>query len=297
MKNCIVRILGNDLSGIHGENQTFSNLEFTLTHEQDFQNTDKLYILNRIVNKEKRKRIINLLNKYNTDYLEIKFLKEDFDKWYEIEDVCKKWSDSKTLKNILKNKYRQREIYESLKYLNRYVININGARNFALDYCKKKYKWSFILDSNSFLLEDFNSILTNVDSSVEYIAIPQIRIHSNDDIFLPEKLNKYQKKEPQLIFKNTSKITFNSNMTYGVGDKAELLRVLNIPGIWDIWKNSDVLFGIKDRPKEDVKHLITGRIIRLSHYNKTMDDSYTNFLNRLSGLFNLIKEIREGKYD
>ena len=32
MKNCIVRILGNDLSGIHGENQTFSNLEFTLTH-------------------------------------------------------------------------------------------------------------------------------------------------------------------------------------------------------------------------------------------------------------------------
>ena len=47
--NIIIRILGNDLNGIHSNNQTIENLKFTLINENEFVNTDKLYILNRIL--------------------------------------------------------------------------------------------------------------------------------------------------------------------------------------------------------------------------------------------------------
>ena len=51
--NLIIRILGNDLSGLHGENQTYNNLKFTLENEPEFENTDKMFLLNRIYNQEK----------------------------------------------------------------------------------------------------------------------------------------------------------------------------------------------------------------------------------------------------
>ncbi|MAZ31199.1 MAG: hypothetical protein CMP57_03790 [Flavobacteriales bacterium] len=298
MKNCIVRILGNDLGGIHGEDQTYKNLEFTLLNESDFKNTDKIYILNRIVDREKRERIISLLDKHNSKYLEIKFSKESFNINYGLEDVFKRWKNAEYFRSCLDTTLYVKEIHESLKHLNKYIVNINGARNFALDYCRQRYEWSFILDSNSFLLkEDFNKILINIEKDVEYIVVPQIRIESNSHVFLPERLREYEEKEPQLAFRNTSKIGFNKDLTYGVSDKCELLRVLNVPGVWHKWKDSKVIFGIADRIKEDVKYLIRGKVIRLSHHSKSIDNAKTNFLNRLTGLFVLIKEIKEGKYD
>ena len=53
-KILLFRILGNDLSGLHGENQTFTNLKFTLENEPDFLNTDKMFLLNRIIDPEKK---------------------------------------------------------------------------------------------------------------------------------------------------------------------------------------------------------------------------------------------------
>ena len=44
----LFRILGNDLNGLHGENQTYNNLKFTLENEPEFKNTHKIFLLNRI---------------------------------------------------------------------------------------------------------------------------------------------------------------------------------------------------------------------------------------------------------
>ena len=54
VKNVIIRILGNDLPGLHGANQTYNNLDFTLKYESNFLDTDKLFILNRIYDKIKK---------------------------------------------------------------------------------------------------------------------------------------------------------------------------------------------------------------------------------------------------
>ena len=92
-KTILIRILGNDLNEIHGDNQTYTNLEFTLNNEQDFSNTDKLYLLNRIVNKEKKKEIIELLDKFNADYIDIPFIKNVFEGICDEEPNINEWGN------------------------------------------------------------------------------------------------------------------------------------------------------------------------------------------------------------
>ena len=57
MKYLIIRMLGNDLPGLHSFYQTYNNLEFTIMNESNFENTEKLYVLNRIVDIEKKNRV------------------------------------------------------------------------------------------------------------------------------------------------------------------------------------------------------------------------------------------------
>ena len=69
----LFRILGNDLGSLHGENQTYDNLSFTLQNELEFKNTKKMYLLNRIYDNKKKKKLIALLEKYNAEYIDIPF--------------------------------------------------------------------------------------------------------------------------------------------------------------------------------------------------------------------------------
>ena len=72
-KYLIFRILGNDLEGLHGTNQTILNLEFTLKNESIFDNCKKMFILNRIISKEKKQNIIHLLNTYKYEFIDLPF--------------------------------------------------------------------------------------------------------------------------------------------------------------------------------------------------------------------------------
>ena len=51
VKIVIFRVLGNDLSGIHGHRQTVENLKFTLENESKFPK--KIFILNKIYDLKK----------------------------------------------------------------------------------------------------------------------------------------------------------------------------------------------------------------------------------------------------
>ena len=76
--NLIIRILGNNLPGLHGKHQTYNNLKFTLKNENNFKNTDKVFILNRIVDKEEKAKIIKILKEHNKKYIEIPFKSNEF---------------------------------------------------------------------------------------------------------------------------------------------------------------------------------------------------------------------------
>ena len=67
----LVRILGNDVPDLHHENQTLKNLKFTLKYEKDYKFIDKLFVLNRLYDENKKRDIIQLLQEFNQKYIEI----------------------------------------------------------------------------------------------------------------------------------------------------------------------------------------------------------------------------------
>jgi hypothetical protein len=79
----LYRILGNDLPPRHRPGQTLSNVRFILEHEPEFNNTRKLWVLNRIVDPHAEESIIQLLDHHRQEYIRIPFeedeyLKQDF---------------------------------------------------------------------------------------------------------------------------------------------------------------------------------------------------------------------------
>lgn len=290
----IIRILGNDISTLHNENQTFDNLKFTLENEPEFKNTDKIYILNKIIDNNKKNKIIKLLKKYKTKYLEITFNYNEYielNKKHNIDDILH--NDI----NINIGFKQFKKIMKRLKDYNLFIINNNGARNYALQYGKKYYEWSFILDSNNMMTQEmFDNI--NLDKRNEsYIILPQKRIgdnvtYVNETIFDKEKISLLPIQEPQIVFHKNSKLKFNPEIPYGSSPKAELLRVIGVPGVWSNWKDNNVIYNIKDRDISiyNEKHIVISHIVRLSPYNQN-NNRKKNYRNRILGLITLIEKL------
>lgn len=278
--NLIIRILGNDLNGLHGENQTYNNLKFTLANEPEFKFTDKIFLLNRIYDTKKKNKYIKLLKKYNK-----KYIIDEFD--------INKFNKLKYLVNKNENNF-----FTRLYNYNLYLVNNNGSRNFCIEYGKRKnYKWIFALDSNSyFTKKTFYNIIDNIDKDTKYLILPQVRLSNenlnNDDIIGKSDIKFKETFEPQIAFRNNSDIIFNDKIPYGASPKAELLRVLKVPGKWKYWDDNFRIYNIKDRKKEDVKFQILSYVIRLNSYNKN-NNVKKNYNNRITGLEDLINQIKK----
>lgn len=76
----LYRIIGNDLPPRHKEGQTLSNLQFILDHEPSFPNTQKIFLLNRIIDPVNEATIIRLLDSYNMDYIRLPFDQSEYEK-------------------------------------------------------------------------------------------------------------------------------------------------------------------------------------------------------------------------
>lgn len=75
----LYRIIGNDLPPRHKEGQTLSNLQFILDHEPSFPNTQKLFLLNRIIDPANEATIIRLLDSYNMKYIRVPFDQKEYE--------------------------------------------------------------------------------------------------------------------------------------------------------------------------------------------------------------------------
>lgn len=274
--NLIIRILGNDLSGLHGSRQTIDNLKFTLEHEPNFPNTKKIFLINRIYNTKKRNNIIKLLNSYSVDYIEIPFELSKF----------KKLKYGKNTNKFVK-------YYE----YNLYLVNNNGSRNYCINYGKKHgYIWTFALDSNSFFTQNiWNNIFDNLKPETEYIVLPQKRLNdknlSNENILNNLDLDLLPSQEPQIAFHKNSKLKYNDKIPYGSSPKAELLRVLKIPGKWTTWKDNFTLYNISDRKYHDVNYQNLSSVIRLNPQIKN-NNTKNNYNSRINGLENVVNQIK-----
>lgn len=299
----ISRILGNDLVALHNKDQTYNNLKFTLENETDFNKLtniyeiDYIYVLNRIYSKEKKLKIIELLEKYNKEYIDIKFCKNEFYK-------CFDKSNIDIFKNnfILKDYYKNDKILlkNQLKKFNLYIINNNGSRNFCLDYGKKNnYDWNFVLDSNSYFTDKmFLDVINNINHNTRYILIDQLRLAENNlknNDLLKEnihlELSKLPKREAQIAFHLNSKYKFNENIPYGSAPKQEMINLIKGP---EKSKNRDSFrhYKIPQRLKTDEAYQKLSSIIRLDPDNPK-NKIKANIYNRNLGLYELITQIKE----
>jgi len=295
-KNIIIRILGNNIEQIHGENQTYENLKFTLDNESQFTDTDKLFVLNKIIDIDKKKMIIDLLEQKQVKYIDIPFIASELPE-LEHEDLIISLIDKYTQTGELSLKE-----FDFLSLLmnniNKFFIDINTCRNYCILQGKLNnlYEWIFVLDSNSFFTDSmYYDIVNNISDGTQYITIPQIRLKAcgltNDDVCKISDTNKYEKFEHQLCFHRTSNYMFNESLQYGNMDKAEFLNAISILGPWRKWKP---IFDIKQRKFNNVKRQTLSSIIRL-HPKEETNNFTTNKYQRMIGLYKLYEKIKNNQ--
>ena len=279
-KMCIFRILGNNLNSVHSDTQTYTNLKFTLENEAEFENCDKIWILNRIIDSDLQEKYKKLLDKYNKKYLIIPFEKDEYNKI--------KSNNNINLNELNNNKNDNNKIFRKLYSHSLYLININGARNYCLNYGRQRYLYSFVLDGSCFFTkEQFNDLVNNINDDTEYLIIPLIRLDKNDNNVIIKDAKKY---EPQIGFKNTSKLYFNEKLPYGLSNKTELLRVLKISGEWDNWLDNKNVLNISDRSKVDAKTQLVSSVCRLSNGTNKKQKNHTH---RSNGLLQLVNDVEK----
>jgi hypothetical protein len=293
-------MLGNDLPGIHGVDQTYKNLKFTLENEPDFPDTEKGYVLNRIVDIQAKDRLKKLLSSYNVAVWDLPFETEAYDKLphVEIEDL-------KTIIKLCgKHEFSVGDLINKIKLKthmhNLYVVNNNGCRNKCIELAAEgDFDWCLPFDSNSyFTASDYDdlhrSLLFYNGTDVKYNIVPQYRLSEgdipNDTLLSQSVFNNLKEREPQICFKSDAPLRFNKMIPYGCSPKAELLRALDVPGPWCKWKPYEQ-YGIMCRNCKDVPIGKNSRVYRLNSYNAHNDFDNNNPL-RVFGLLNMMSRIQ-----
>ena len=231
------RILGNDLPPRHRKGQTLVNLKIILDREPAFEDVEKRWIVNRIVDLQDEQKIIKLLEKYAQKYQVIRF-------------------DRRKFKKIPQEYFKER-LDE--------MIGLNGARNLALREGKRLGQWVLVFDGSCFFTarawqEVAQACLMSGD--IKYIIVPMMRIVQGGRGFPCE---------PQIIFRNDSKDEFDEAVGYGGQDKVDLLFRLGVPGAWDQWDEcarKQKELSLKRRSKEFGVFAAAGNVWRLPSGNE-----------------------------
>ncbi|AMJ88211.1 alginate lyase family protein [Alteromonas sp. Mac1] len=296
----LIRILGNDLPQRHTPMQTYQNLEFTLKNESDFDGCHKLWILNRIIDSEKKAAIIELLKKYGKNYVDIPYNATEL---VEV-PIC--------YEDLLVNEYFLTDDFEKLeerhkviaktallKHKNNYIMNNNGARNRALLEGRLLAKWVFPWDGNCYLTDKAWESLTEsliARDDAKYHIVPMDRVLSNEQLLEPNYIAN-PSEEPQIIFRNDAQKSFDENLMYGLKPKVDLLKKLGVPGVWDKWNN---LYPWKKHvisyERDSFNYVWSGWTARLFSGNQSQEvDAHQRALNREKGIVSFIENHDKGE--
>lgn len=221
MKYHLWRILGNDLPPRHPDSQTETNLKFILGTESLFEDCEKRFLINRVYDDDKRRRLVDAIqaNSFHVDV--IPFEEDVFDSL---------------------GSYQEKA---------HYLTNVNSARN----YCVKQSLAAGAdvvcpMDGGMFFRDDgwtrFAIVCSeNLDDG--FFSFATWRVESIEDMLNMQtfptlystykfgKISTVGLTEFQLAFTQHSDCLFDESLPYGREDKVELLYRLGIPGLWDHW--------------------------------------------------------------
>lgn len=235
----IYRIIGNDLLPRHKMGQSRNNLKFIIENEGDWDGCHKKWIVNRIINKDEEQKIIKILTDNNLPFIHIPFqthVYKNIKREYDAFTSPRFFLDE----SIPSSSEYDLERREAELRLNRkktlYVMNVNGARNVALNEGKRYAKWILPWDGNCFVPDEaWHQIVHAIQENAycKYFYVPMARTQENASLLRSGK-SPSATEEPQLIFRCDAAEEFDERFPYGQRSKLELLWRLGVPcGHWD----------------------------------------------------------------
>lgn len=195
-KYSIFRIIGNEMPPRDEPNARLNTLKFILDNEPDFSNTIKVWVLNCIVDEERRELISKILEERNQYFIVIPLCKTSYFQ--------------------SKNK--------SEKIIN--LIGINKARNVAINHGKKLSEFTFLLDGdclfNQNLWDKTCKEITEDQkiSNRKFYSVPTSRstfehsMKSDEPMLLAE---------PMTVHRHDSDRFFDESLPFGEKDKLKFL--------------------------------------------------------------------------
>jgi len=236
----LYRILGNDLEPRHRKGQTRSSLGLILAHEHAFEDCEKRWILNRIVDRDEESRIIDLLERSGQPYLRIPFDLEAYGRvGWETRGFPEEGFFLSEAFAQLPDALKARAEVHARTLKNLYVMNNNGGRNAALEDGRARAKWVLPFDGNCFLTPSAWAELRAAVTArpyLKYFTVPMLRVARNEDL-LRDRVAHPAVDEPQLLFRRDAAERFDEAFPYGRRPKVELLLRLGVPGPWSGWSS------------------------------------------------------------
>lgn len=234
----LCRVIGNDQVPRHKAGQSLENLRFILENEPTFEGCTKLWVLNRIFDPENEAKLIALLDQHGQIYERIPF---DADALQSIGYDFSTFDDPMIFADgrldQLDEKTRLPMISQAYRLRNNYVMNNNGARNFALELCRSHAKWALPFDGNCFFTKSAWAAMRRdilAEREKRYFTVPMARMMDNQDL-LRDDVDPAATEEPQLAFRCDAPLRFDEAHPYGRRPKVELFLHLGISGPWDNW--------------------------------------------------------------
>lgn len=231
----LYRILGNDLPPRHTAGQSESNLRFILEHEEPLAQCEKRWIVNRIQDPAREQAIIDLLERFGQPYERIPFVAEEY-RAIGPDHSClphADYLDGAACRRLTEDQ-RLRLTLALSRLKTNYVMNVNGARNHALQHGKQVFKWILPLDGACFFTakawDEFSQAVMQ-RPWFRYFLMPMCRVEDNRALLDPQ-FYAAPVDEPQIAFRSDSREVFDPDFTYGRRDKLELFWRLDVPGGW-----------------------------------------------------------------
>lgn len=231
----IYRILGNALPPRHGTEDTYNNLRFILEHEPDLPGCEKRWLLNRFLDKSIEKKCIDLIETHGQRRHIIPFDIAAYQNTFlDPTGIGKAYNPFTTYGRPNHAAPHPLAIEWFLRHKSQALININMARNHALDHGRDDAEWTLPLDGSCYFTAEGWSRLVedlNADPDALYGIIPMARIDNNDRLS-DATWQPVLDEEPQIAFRRDAPDRFDERLRYGNRNKVELLVRLGVPGNW-----------------------------------------------------------------
>lgn len=236
----IYRIIGNDLPPRHHSGQSLENLRFILEHEAEFPGCEKVFILNRIVDHTQEAAVAGLLDAAGYRYIRIPFVADEYRQLGLDPELLPRVEGYLRSPAVVRDPGAETRLLMALhRQRISYVMNVNSARNAALEDGRTRARWIFPWDGNCFLARDgWEQIQRDVERQSEnrYFLVPMARMRSNDPLVNGDNVPQCVE-EPQVIFRADAGEWFNPSIYYGHRDKVELLWRLGAKGAWSSYRD------------------------------------------------------------